>query len=154
MYQLSNPDLSSVYDFILFDECQDTNPVLLDILLKQKCQKIYVGDEHQQIYSWRGSINSFAKLGGEVCYLSRSFRFGNEISRLANIIIAAKNEAQLLCGSASIESKLVVNKLTAPFTVLCRTNARIIPKLVRNRAKFCNFVENKSANPRKQAVFI
>jgi len=28
------------------------------------------------------------------------------------------------------------------------------PKLVRNRAKFCNFVENKSANPRKQAVFI
>lgn len=130
MYQLSNPDLSSVYDFILFDECQDANPVLLDILLKQKCQKIYVGDEHQQIYSWRGSINSFAKLGGEVCYLSRSFRFGNEISRLANIIISTKNETQLLCGSASIESKLVVNKLAAPFTVLCRTNARIIEKIL------------------------
>ena len=130
MYQLSNPDLSSVYDFILFDECQDANPVLLDILLKQKCQKIYVGDEHQQIYSWRGSINSFAKLGGEVCYLSRSFRFSNEISQLANIIITAKNEAQLLCGSASIDSKLVANKLTAPFTVLCRTNARIIEKIL------------------------
>ena len=130
MYQLSNPDLSGVYDFILFDECQDANPVLLDILLKQKCQKIYVGDEHQQIYSWRGSINSFAKLGGEVCYLSRSFRFGNEISRLANIIISAKNETQVLCGSASIESKLVVNKLAAPFTVLCRTNARIIEKIL------------------------
>ena len=130
MYQLSNPDLSSVYDFILFDECQDANPVLLDILLKQKCQKIYVGDEHQQIYSWRGSINSFAKLGGEVCYLSRSFRFGNEISQLANIIITAKNEEQLLCGSTTIDSKLVANKLTAPFTVLCRTNARIIEKIL------------------------
>lgn len=130
MYQLSNPDLSNVYDFILFDECQDANPVLLDILLKQRCQKIYVGDEHQQIYSWRGSINSFAKLGGEVCYLSRSFRFGNEISRLANIIITAKNETQLLCGSASIESKLVLNKLGAPLTVLCRTNARIIEKIL------------------------
>ena len=130
MYQLSNPDLSGVYDFILFDECQDANPVLLDILLKQKCQKIYVGDEHQQIYSWRGSINSFAKLGGEVCYLSRSFRFGNEISQLANIIITAKNETQALCGSASIDSKLVANKLTAPFTVLCRTNARIIEKIL------------------------
>jgi superfamily I DNA/RNA helicase len=69
-------------------------------------------------------------LGGEVCYLSRSFRFGNEISRLANIIIAAKNEGQLLCGSRSIESKLVVNKLAAPFTVLCRTNARIIEKIL------------------------
>jgi superfamily I DNA/RNA helicase len=130
MYQLSNPDLSGVYDFILFDECQDANPVLLDILLKQKCQKIYVGDEHQQIYSWRGSINSFAKLGGEVCYLSRSFRFGNEISRLANIIITAKNETQVLCGSASIETKVTGNKLTAPFTILCRTNARIIEKIL------------------------
>jgi superfamily I DNA/RNA helicase len=130
MYQLSNPDLSGVYDFILFDECQDANPVLLDILLKQKCQKIYVGDEHQQIYSWRGSINSFAKLGGEVCYLSRSFRFGNEISRLANIIITAKNEEKLLCGSASIETKVTGNKLTAPFTILCRTNARIIEKIL------------------------
>ena len=130
MYQLSSPDLSSVYDFILFDECQDANPVLLDILLKQRCQKIYVGDEHQQIYSWRVSINSFAKLGGEVCYLSRSFRFGNEISQLANIIITAKNETQALCGSASIDSKLVANKLTAPFTVLCRTNARIIEKIL------------------------
>ena len=129
MYQLANPDLSSTYDYILFDECQDANPVLLDILLKQRCQKIYVGDEHQQIYSWRGSINSFAKLGGEVCYLSRSFRFGNEISRLSNIIITAKNESQLLCGSANIESRLV-NKLTTPFTVLCRTNARIIEKIL------------------------
>ena len=130
MYQLSNPDLSSVYDFILFDECQDANPVLLDILLKQGCQKIYVGDEHQQIYSWRGSINSFAKLGGEVCYLSRSFRFGNEISRLANIIITAKNETQVLCGTAGIETKVTGNNLTAPFTVLCRTNARIIEKIL------------------------
>ena len=130
MYQLSSPDLSSIYDFILFDECQDANPVLLDILLKQKCQKIYVGDEHQQIYSWRGSINSFAKLGGEVCYLSRSFRFGNEISRLANIIITAKNEEKILCGSASIETKVTGNKLTAPFTILCRTNARIIEKIL------------------------
>jgi predicted RNA-binding protein YlxR (DUF448 family) len=129
MYQLANPDLSSTYEYILFDECQDANPVLLDILLKQRCQKIYVGDEHQQIYSWRGSINSFAKLGGEVCYLSRSFRFGNEISRLSNIIITAKNESQLLCGSANIESRLV-NKLTTPFTVLCRTNARIIEKIL------------------------
>jgi len=130
MYQLSHPDLSSAYDFILFDECQDANPVLLDILLKQKCQKIYVGDEHQQIYSWRGAVNAFAQLSGEVCYLSRSFRFGNEISQLANIIITAKNETQALCGSASIETKVTGNKLTAPFTILCRTNARIIEKIL------------------------
>ncbi|NDA90442.1 MAG: hypothetical protein EBY20_06010 [Alphaproteobacteria bacterium] len=57
MYQLSNPDLSSVYDFILFDECQDANPVLLDILLKQKCQKIYVGDDKVIGITNKGSNN-------------------------------------------------------------------------------------------------
>lgn len=39
--------------------CQDANPVLLEVLLRQKCQKIYVGDEHKQIYLRRGSINSY-----------------------------------------------------------------------------------------------
>ena len=47
-YQLSRPNLQRRYQYILFDECQDANPVITDILLKQSCQKICVGDEHQQ----------------------------------------------------------------------------------------------------------
>jgi len=131
MYQLSTPDLTSTYDFILFDECQDANPVLLDILSKQTCQKIYVGDEHQQIYSWRGSINAFAKLTGEEYYLSQSFRFGKEISKLANIITLLKGEQKPLCGTSTIDTQ-IIQQATLPATVLCRTNARIIEVILGN----------------------
>ena len=131
MYQLSTPDLTSTYDFILFDECQDANPVLLDIISKQTCQKIYVGDEHQQIYSWRGSINAFAKLTGEEYYLSQSFRFGKEISKLANIITLLKGEQKPLCGTSTIDTK-IIHQATLPATVLCRTNARIIEVILGN----------------------
>jgi len=131
IYQLSQPDLTATYDFILFDECQDANPVLLDILLKQTCQKIYVGDEHQQIYSWRGSVNAFAKLEGAEYYLSQSFRFGEKISELASVIIHSKGEKKPLRGTANINTEIVQNCMERPFTVLCRTNARIIEKILR-----------------------
>jgi hypothetical protein len=131
MYQLSKPDLTGTYDFILFDECQDANPVLLDILAKQNCQKIYVGDEHQQIYSWRGSINAFAKLTGEEYYLSQSFRFGEEISKLASIITLLKGEVKPLRGTSTIDTK-IVHQGTLPATALCRTNARIIETILRH----------------------
>ena len=54
LWQLQNPVINT--DCIFFDECQDASPVMLDIVLKQKCRKIFVGDEHQQIYSWRGAV--------------------------------------------------------------------------------------------------
>jgi superfamily I DNA/RNA helicase len=116
MFQLSDPILTTTYDFIMFDECQDANPVLLDILSKQNCQKIYVGDEHQQIYSWRGSINAFAELGGEEYYLSQSFRLG---------------EKKLLRGTDTIDSRIVEESPNSPLTILCRTNARIIEEIVK-----------------------
>ena len=139
MYQLSTPDLTATYDFILFDECQDANPVLLDILSKQTCQKIYVGDEHQQIYSWRGSINAFAKLTGEEYYLSQSFRFGEEISKLASLITFVKGEQKPLRGTSTIDTK-IVQQATFPATVLCRTNARIIEVILRNKNKMLHVV--------------
>jgi len=61
LYQLSNPELH--FDCILLDEAQDTNPVVTDIVLKQKCPKILVGDPHQQIYGlmWFNFSGHFAK---------------------------------------------------------------------------------------------
>ncbi|MDH2406059.1 UvrD-helicase domain-containing protein [Bradyrhizobium sp. SSUT18] len=49
-------------DFILLDEAQDTNPVVLDVLRKQPAQMIYVGDKYQQIYEWRGAVNAMEKI--------------------------------------------------------------------------------------------
>jgi len=83
------------YDIIMLDEAQDTNEVTLGIFeaLSSKV-KIYVGDEHQQIYSFRGSKNALNKIKSDKkLYLSCSFRFNASIAQYANILLKNfKNE--------------------------------------------------------------
>jgi superfamily I DNA/RNA helicase len=67
-FQLSQPDLE--YDYILFDEGQDASPAMLDIILKQKADKVIVGDTHQQIYRWRYAINSLEQVDFPIYHLS------------------------------------------------------------------------------------
>ena len=141
-YQLTRPKLSMLYDVILFDECQDANPVILDIVIKQECQKIYVGDEHQQIYGWRGAINAFAGIDGEEYYLSQSFRFGNEVARLANQILIIKGEVKELKGFGKIDTQIVENIDQPHTTVLCRTNGRAIEVILANLDKDIHLVGN------------
>lgn len=86
LWQLSSPKLR--YDFILFDECQDANGVMLDIVEKQEFQKIYVGDRFQQIYSWRGAKNAMDLIRTDnTCSITQSFRFGQEIADIANTVL-------------------------------------------------------------------
>ena len=53
LWALGRPKLAA--DFVLLDEAQDSNPVMLDVLSRQAAQVVYVGDRHQQIYQWRGA---------------------------------------------------------------------------------------------------
>ena len=131
IYQLFKPDLSKTYQYILFDECQDASPVMLDIVTRQSCQKIYVGDEHQQIYEWRGAINAFNNIEGETYYLSQSFRFGEEIADKANIITKIKGEEKLLRGLECVNSQ-ITSQIPEIHTRLCRTNSRIIQCVIDN----------------------
>jgi F-box protein, helicase, 18 len=89
--------ISLDYDIILFDEAQDASPVMLDIILRQKADKIIVGDTHQQIYGWRLAINSLEKVDFPSFQLNQSFRFGKEIAHIANQILAWK---KVLCAEA------------------------------------------------------
>lgn len=90
LYQLSNPCLDE-YDIIYCDESQDSSDVMIDILMKQKAQKIVVGDARQQIYSFRGSVNAMKKIKG-MCNLSltKSFRFGVAVAEVASKIIRSE----------------------------------------------------------------
>ena len=48
VYQLSQPDLSLMYDVVMLDEAQDINECQADIISRQtKCRVIVVGDPHQ-----------------------------------------------------------------------------------------------------------
>lgn len=88
-FQLTSPQLK--YDYILFDEGQDASAAMLDIFLKQSATKVIVGDSHQQIYSWRHAVNSLEKVEFSDYYLTRSFRFNEEIGFLAMKVLRMKS---------------------------------------------------------------
>lgn len=130
LWALSEPNIPT--DYVLFDEAQDADPLMLGILMKQKnAQVIYVGDAHQQIYAWRGAVNAMQQLPLPESRLTTSFRFGDEIAEVANYLLYALKETVPLHGYENIASR-VVNK---PHTkmrdaILCRTNARAMELLL------------------------
>ncbi|XP_066038716.1 F-box DNA helicase 1, partial [Chamaea fasciata] len=87
LWQLSKPRLSG-YDAVFVDEAQDCTPAIVDIVRSQKCGKILVGDPHQQIYTFRGAVNTLSTLPHtHLYYLTQSFRFGPEIAYVGSTVL-------------------------------------------------------------------
>ena len=90
-YALSRPRLDSMYDIILVDEAQDINPVVQEIVLNQKCAKVFVGDSHQSIYSFSGAQNTLAEVSARASRtfsLTQCFRFGWKLANCSNILLS------------------------------------------------------------------
>lgn len=122
LYQLEKRELP--YDVILFDECQDSNPVTTDLVLRQgHALRVLVGDPHQQIYTFRGAVNAFERVEADRTYLlTGSFRFGNCFSNVANILLREyKGEHNELKGLGK-EGVLQEIEDGLPHAVLSRTN--------------------------------
>ena len=133
LYQLSKKKIKNI-DFILIDESQDANPAVLDILNNQNIQRIYVGDQYQQIYRWRGSLNAMREIQGHKLYLTQSFRFGNAIAVEANKILAMLGETNTIKPNPKISSKL--RKIAEEkHTIICRTNSGILKKCLAYQGK-------------------
>lgn len=123
LYQLKQHQLP--YDVILFDECQDSNPVTTDIVLRQAhALRVLVGDPHQQIYTFRGAVNAFERVEADrTYYLTGSFRFGACFANVANILLKEyKGELNELNGLGE-EGCLTEIEGGKPHAVLSRTNA-------------------------------
>lgn len=129
LWALSNPAIGA--DFVLFDEAQDADPLMMGVLYRQERQTIYVGDAHQQIYEWRGAVNAMSRLPLPDTRLTQSFRFGAPIADIANVFLTALQETTPLTGNPNTQS--TVNPKT-PIShknaVLCRTNAAAIAELL------------------------
>ena len=96
--------LFKCYDYILFDEAQDSNDVIYYILQKAKIPVIAVGDSHQSIYAFRGAVDSLTRFDGRTFYLSHSFRFGDKVAALANELLEKfKNEKVKIKGNGSAD---------------------------------------------------
>ncbi|XP_045106947.1 F-box DNA helicase 1-like isoform X2 [Portunus trituberculatus] len=94
VWQLSRPRLLQ-YDVVMIDEGQDMSPSMLDIFLCQACAKVIVGDPHQQIYSFRGAVNALESVEStHTFYLTQSFRFGPEVSYVAQCVLDLNNATQ------------------------------------------------------------
>lgn len=88
-FQLQKPKLN--YDYILFDEAQDASGAMLDVVKSQKgAIKVFVGDTHQQIYAWRFATNAMEQVPFPSFQLTKSFRFGANIAKAANMSLAWK----------------------------------------------------------------
>lgn len=130
MWSLTRPVLSQ-YHIILLDEAQDTNPCVMDVINRQTCQVILVGDACQAIYGWRGAVNAMAEAQGRRLFLTQSFRFGPAIAAQANKWLGLIPGATLrLKGFEKIPSK-VVEGMVDPTAILCRTNAGVMAEVVK-----------------------
>ncbi len=93
IWALSDPDLSDESGGLRTPASiiLDINPVLGHVIMAQKVQKVYVGDENQAIYQFMGAEDELQNV--EVHHdlpLTESFRFGKNIANIANRFLRFK----------------------------------------------------------------
>lgn len=87
--------LSGLYDLVMLDEAQDTNPVTLDVFKRFRARKVMVGDRHQKVYGFRKAIDAMEKFSAEATlYLTRTFRFdqADQVSAVNDLLYHLKCE--------------------------------------------------------------
>ena len=113
----------------MVDESQDSDQLILDVLKRQKAKVIFVGDPYQSIYGFRGAKDILQNLDLEALYLEQSFRFGNAVADIANLLLNKLfGETRQLKGLPSKTSKVTTFSTSsyAPSSlnaIICRTNA-------------------------------
>lgn len=83
---------------ILINYLQDSNPCMAGVILRQRpwTGLVIVGDPYQKIYGFRGATNECfddaAHPPTHSFYLTHSFRFGDNIAGVANVLLRALRE--------------------------------------------------------------
>lgn len=111
--------------YLLIDEAQDLTPVMKAIFDRQDCKKVYVGDRYQSINAYRGAINAMQQIDAPTYYLTRSFRFGKNIARVANWVLDLYEEKHQIKGVSMIPGVVGPIDKSKPYTILARTNAAL-----------------------------
>ncbi|MBM3639367.1 MAG: hypothetical protein FJW98_08055 [Actinobacteria bacterium] len=126
MWHLSDPTLP--YDTVLFDEAQDADPLMRDIVERHQGQVIWCGDRFQSIYSWRGAVNAMEQVKvNDTLYLTQSFRFGPAVAEVANSFLKRLGGRPIL-GKPDVQSS--VGRIAAPTAELYRLNVTVLIRFV------------------------
>jgi hypothetical protein len=124
-------EVFSSYYAVLYDEAQDADPVMVDILNKIPQSKVVIiGDDHQNIYAFRKTINALRNMKSETnLSLTINFRSTQKILDYANSIIKhLKGDTKKLRSNIKESNIDVFEIKTEAF--LTRINASIIEYIV------------------------
>ena len=123
-YSLANQkDELNQYDYILLDEAQDSNGVMLSIFLNNTCKKILVGDTFQNIYGFNQTINALEKVKADFSLnLSTNYRSTQEILDYADSFLDAYSTKERVKMHSHLNEEAKIES-TAFIT---RTNAGLI----------------------------
>lgn len=117
-------DLSSnlSYDLVILDESQDANPLFIELLKKIPAKhRLLVGDKHQRIYQFRNTVDAFRFFDSPIIlYLTQTFRFGSNISDLANTVLAFKGERKRIQPTSNPK------QTSKPHAVISYTNSSLL----------------------------
>jgi len=118
---------STYYDVVMVDEAQDLNPVQVEFIKKLSANSklVLVGDRHQSIYGWRGSVDSLSLFNPDaICSLTFSFRFSlrGKVHEYANFLLKnLKLEPRKIIPAKSKEIK--------GEAYIFRTNSKLLDEL-------------------------
>lgn len=130
VYQLSKPIISSYknkFEVILFDEYQDANPLTLDLVMSQPTSIVYVGDMHQSIYAFRGTVDALSYIDAdETHYLTNSYRFGQPVADIANALLGhfCKGHRPLVGAGSKQDTAWSIDEAQS-YAVISRTNSAL-----------------------------
>ncbi|KAM4747278.1 F-box DNA helicase 1 [Rhinophrynus dorsalis] len=131
LWQLHKPCLSA-YDAIFVDEAQDCTPAIMEVVLSQPCGKIFVGDPHQQIYTFRGAVNALFEVPHtHIFYLTQSFRFGAEIAYVGATILDVCKKVRHKTLVGGNQKGTIHGHCQDKVAILSRTNSCVFDEAVR-----------------------
>lgn len=127
-YQMAeDKKLDEQYDFILLDEAQDINEIMLSIFLHNNCKKILVGDTFQNIYGFDKRINAFERVKADYdAELSKSFRCKQQILDYANFLLGKFSDKPFTPMESGFKQD---NESKTKAAYITRTNAEIVELL-------------------------
>ncbi|KAJ2996566.1 F-box DNA helicase 1 [Globomyces sp. JEL0801] len=128
------------YDCIMIDEAQDASMCQMDLFVNQQVaqqKNVYLfGDAVQAIYSFRGAKSRYltALPNTTDFHLTNCFRFGKNISHVANLFLHAKEYSgqvndftpYRLTGLSTIDGIVTERSLEYPYTAIGRSHSGII----------------------------
>lgn len=135
LWAMTNPKLDE-YDFIMVDEFQDCNPLLLSVIENNMDKQVIgVGDEFQAIYQWRGAVDAMNSTSIQhKLPISQSFRYAQPVADVAMGILKANIDVDVTIRGFEGRNTRVITGANNEIAkcVISRTNAMVVNGVIQS----------------------